>query len=678
MASSRPLIKALSSLLLLCCSSIGQTAELVLHLERAAMPGIQVEDMELILDWPEKRSPQAVTLRMSRIVMQSPALELSALEYRCQLSFDAAAGPGCEGPVAWRDDRDGAHSANLKLGIDALAINATLSLSAASLTLAWPREADLPVRIAAENMPAAWLQGELQALWPGARLTDGVLGGRFELVWNANDALAISGRLQAAGLGFDTDDGSVAAAGVNAHGALEAVIGDRLQVSTDLQIEGGELLFDRFYAELPGRPLQFVVRADEEGDGRWQIRGIRLADNGIFDLVGEMGLNLTSENWLQRADLRLAVADAGEVVARYADSLLGLAGLSGLRAEGEFDANLRLDAGRLRALDVEARSLYLLDAGGRFALDAASGSLALGPDSAVREDEIRWDAASLYRVPLGPLRLSLRSGAEGIELLGRASVAVLGGQLFLERLHWRQEDGEDTDLEASLGLEQLDLASLSAAFDWPPFGGQLSGRIPAVRYDEGILSFDGGLQVGVFDGKLDIDSLSMERPFGVLPTLNADIRFASLDLLQMTQVFDIGEIQGRLMGSVLGLRLIDWEPVAFDAVLRTEKGAGTRRISQRAVDSLSSVGGGGGIAALQSSVLRVFSSFGYDEIGLSCRLRNHVCHMDGVDSAGQGYAIVKGSGLPRISVVGHQRQVDWPVLLSRLKAATTGAGPVMN
>ena len=63
---------------------------------------------------------------------------------------------------------------------------------------------------------------------------------------------------------------------------------------------------------------------------------------------------------------------------------------------------------------------------------------------------------------------------------------------------------------------------------------------------------------------------------------------------------------------------------------------------------------------------------------LRCKLAANVCRMDGVDSSGDGYTIVEGSGLPRITVIGHQRQVDWPVLVSRLQAATAGQTPIVE
>jgi hypothetical protein len=103
-----------------------------------------------------------------------------------------------------------------------------------------------------------------------------------------------------------------------------------------------------------------------------------------------------------------------------------------------------------------------------------------------------------------------------------------------------------------------------------------------------------------------------------------------------------------------------------------------RRISRRAVQDLSSVGGAGLVAGLQSQVMRLFDTFGYARIGLSCRLVNNVCKMGGIDSSGAGYTIVEGSGLPRITVIGHQAQVDWPVLVARLKAATAGQSPIVE
>jgi hypothetical protein len=145
-------------------------------------------------------------------------------------------------------------------------------------------------------------------------------------------------------------------------------------------------------------------------------------------------------------------------------------------------------------------------------------------------------------------------------------------------------------------------------------------------------------------------------------------------------VIGFGSITGRLDGHINALRLVDWAPVAFDAWLETDQAwTGKRRISQRAVSDISSVGGGGGLSSgLQAQALKLFKDFGYSRIGIGCKLRDNVCTMDGIGSAGDGYIIVAGAGLPRIQVVGFRRKVDWPTLVSRLKAASNGQAPVIQ
>ena len=84
-------------------------------------------------------------------------------------------------------------------------------------------------------------------------------------------------------------------------------------------------------------------------------------------------------------------------------------------------------------------------------------------------------------------------------------------------------------------------------------------------------------------------------------------------------------------------------------------------------------------AALSSGFLRFFDDFNYERLGISCRLENDVCAMDGIAPAPNGgYYLVKGKGLPRIDVIGSSHRVDWPRLLERLVAATKGQGPVVQ
>jgi len=199
---------------------------------------------------------------------------------------------------------------------------------------------------------------------------------------------------------------------------------------------------------------------------------------------------------------------------------------------------------------------------------------------------------------------------------------------------------------------------------------------------DGMVTLGGNIEAQAFDGTVTLRGLRLRDPLGRHPQLFADIDVDGLDLERLTNTFEFGLITGRLSGRVTSLETFDWMPTAFDARFFSTPGdRSPHRISQRAVSNLSSIGGGSGgsvAAALQSGFLRFFENFHYDRLGLSCRLVNDVCMMDGIAPAPGGYYIVKGKGLPRIDVIASQRRVAWTRLVRQLAAITQSAGPVVE
>jgi len=252
---------------------------------------------------------------------------------------------------------------------------------------------------------------------------------------------------------------------------------------------------------------------------------------------------------------------------------------------------------------------------------------------------------------------------------------VLKGELRVGTLDWRPAAAKGERLSTSLVVTGVDMAAFSQAMGWPAFPGTLGGAIPSLRWVDDHFELAGGLSASLFGGFMDITRLSVQNPFGASPVLNGDIALRQLDLAAITSVFDFGSITGRLDGSIDDLRLVNWSPVAFKASLLAGSGG---RISQRAVNNLTSVGGGGIAGGLQGAVLKLFKTFGYKQIGLNCTLQGTVCKMSGLEAAGDGYTIVEGSGLPRLQVIGHQSQVDWSTLVRRLRDAVNGAAPQIH
>jgi hypothetical protein len=208
----------------------------------------------------------------------------------------------------------------------------------------------------------------------------------------------------------------------------------------------------------------------------------------------------------------------------------------------------------------------------------------------------------------------------------------------------------------------------------------LTGASPTLEYREGNLSVGGTLAANVFDGRVEVDRLRLEQPFGNLPRLSADMKIRRIDLEAATRAFSFGRIEGRLDGDVKNLRLLKWRPVAFDGRLYSSPGDDSRRrISQRAIENISDLGGGGAAGVLSRGFLRFFEDFAYDRIALGCRLQDGVCHMSGLEPhRSGGYYIVKGRLLPRIDVIGFASRVSWDGFVAQLKSATQSEGPVVK
>lgn len=631
---------------------------------------LQARGLALSLHASEGAASGALELRIERLDADALGYHLRRLHWRCPLERSAT-GWLCEGAVAAQGLKNG----RLRIAIDDGGPRLELARKSARLGLrrSDPAEASKAGwRIDATALPVDWLQPLLTQVWPQATLTGGALQAELQLAAGEGGRQQLAGTLELASLGVDTDDGRIAAADLGGDGRLALDWDDdRLTVDTALSLRGGELLIGALYAALPASVVEFALRATR-APSRWQVDALRWHDPGVLMLDGSA--ELRADQGLHALQLAAELPDLAVAHARYLDGWLGSLGGSGLQPRGALALQVAKNADDWQ-LGARLRELSIDDARGRFALDDANGELRWHTGSAPRPGDLRWRRAAVHGIELGASELALDSRDGWLRLAAPGAIPALGGRLDVAQFGWRPPLGgaSSPQLELAVELVDLDLAQLSARFGWPAFRGRLAGSVPAARYQAGVLQFEGGLGIDVFDGRVDVAALRMERPFGIAPRLEADIAIRLLDLQALTAVLGFGEISGRLDGRIDGLQLVDWQPVAFDAQLRTSTSAkDKRRISRRAVADLTSIGGGGLAGGLQASALRMFDEFSYRQIGLRCRLANEVCEMGGLDSLPSGYTIVEGAGLPRISVIGHQRRVDWPVLVERLKAVSAG------
>jgi len=286
--------------------------------------------------------------------------------------------------------------------------------------------------------------------------------------------------------------------------------------------------------------------------------------------------------------------------------------------------------------------------------------------SPVRKSHLSWDKAEFSSLPVGNTQWLFKTHHNQLLLTKESRVPVFDGALVINSLQM-ENFNEDLELTIDGIIEPVSLELVSSHFNWPLLDGQLAAVIPSTHYNQHQLRMGGAMMMQVFDGTIIFKDLVINEPLSGAAQLTANIDLNQLDLQSLTRTYDFGEIQGRVEGKVKQLELDAWRPVAFDAYLRTpHKDKSKHRISQQAIDNLSSLGGASAI--LSRTFLSVFETFGYKKLGLSCKLASGICEMDGVENKGDAYYIVKGGGIPRIDVMGFQRQVDWNTLLERLEA----------
>jgi hypothetical protein len=551
----------------------------------------------------------------------------------------------------------------------------TLELSVtqdkASARVALPIDQTTHAQITLKGLPAGWLNGLLSTVWSG-RTTSGRVDADLALDLLDNGVQA-GGQFALDGVGFDSPGGKLAGQKLSGSGRLgiDSHAGST-SIDLDASLRGGEILLGPLYAALPAHAVQLSVGTRSE-KGILSIPRLRLTDPDALQLEGELGFNANGDLTLLQLDRFNARLPAA--YDRYGKGWLRSLGIDGLVGSGEVSGHVALDASGPTAFALQTGGLDLSLAQGGLGVTGLHGAVDWSATGDRPPTKLGWRALQVYKIPNGAAEGSWRSRSGSLTLEKPLAIPVLDGQFRVQSLAWKPAAASGERLQTSLALTQVDMAALCRALGWPEFKGTIGGAVPSMRYVDDRVEMGGGLSLNVFDGFVDITRMTVSQPFGNAPILTGNIALRQLDLGLLTSVFDFGSITGRLNGALDEMRLVAWKPAAFKASFVANDGG---RISQKAVNNLTAVGGGGIAGGLQGTVLKIFKTFGYKRIGLTCILKGDVCSMGGLGNAKDGYTIVEGSGLPRLTVVGHQREVDWPTLVRRLQAATEGSGPVVR
>jgi hypothetical protein len=658
-----------------------------LHFHAATVRGSgwELRDIRLDVDLPGGGADR-LALSISQLQFPKPLHGLHGLKLECPLVMSEDRSIGCQNGLLSLDspmlDRK---QGTADLGYDRQSGEIHFALQGFGLAKGnaglggsfTPRQ-DWRVQFQGESFDLARLPQSLHDFfeWPKDYTAKGGLSLTAQLAGHGPqlDKIETTGHLSA--LNFTETSGQQAAQDLASDFMLTLKPGaDRWQFQVRLAPHQGQLYVAPMFVEFSGDEVKL------DANGEWSKEHITLTrlildHPSVARAEAQVALSRNPLR-LQAATLKLNTPRAGQFYQRYLQAMLSGTAFEALQGDGALVATLQYSGQGLEFIKTDLKNLSIKDQQGRYELHSLNGSLAWTRGNTPLLSDFQWQGGYVYKLTLGAARARAESVNAGFSLPEGVEIPLLDGVLKMDSAKLENLGQPNQRIELTGALTPVSMPAFTRAMEWPGMNGKLSGIIPELSYSQGKLEIGGALLMKVFDGDVVVRNLSLTDPLGATPVLTANVDMDNLDLDTLTQTFSFGRIQGRLNGTVHDLRLESWNPVAFDARFATPEGDTSRhRISQKAVNSLSSLGGAGGV--LSRSFLRFFDEFSYERLGLICRLQRGVCKMDGIEQANKGYYIVKGGGIPRIDVIGYAREVDWDVFLERLKQATRSEGPVVQ
>ena len=631
-----------------------------------------------------KLGEEGTTLEIATVRFgEDPGFDVSSVNIRCA-SIDFASGSACAGE-RWALIVSPSEDASVPL-------EGTIAKILVPEN-GWSLESSLEAGTFRAALTAGSVDGNLDATlrWDGQALPalrglpfmpeqiewarSGAVSGEANLRWPTGQIPSVAYQADLKDLAFDSPDGRFAGEGLATGFSGTAWLDQNLRVDLKAGISAGALLVDNFYAAFDGQPLSLSGKA-EVLDEAVRFTQLHVTDGESLEVLADANFRLDGsagalDYRVQKLELHFPLA-----YHRYLEPVLAPYTLDGLSVTGTLEWNGGSEGGVLSPGVFELKDLTLVDGKrSRFAFTGLEAHVVTGQKN--EESQFSWKGLLVQRINLGPGAAQVQAGGGRFSLTSPLRLGVLGGEVAVETLEVNMpgstpEASKEPEIRLQTSIENLDMKELTTALEWPAFEGKISGSIPGVAMRDGVLEVEGQIAFDVFDGQILLSGLRVERPFGVLPSLAANLDVHNLDLQQVTHTFSFGQISGRMEGFVHELRMLDWKPVAFDAWFGTPAGEKTQNISRQAVNRLTSIGGGGATAALTGPVLKLFSNFSYRRLGLGCRLQNNTCEVRGLDDDAASVLIMEGAGVPKIMIRAFNRQMDFPTLISGLTAAAEG------
>jgi hypothetical protein len=650
---------------------------IVLEVRELSVAGIPVEGASVRLDvLDEKRT--RLTVAANAATLADPVGKLTNLKLVCEAPVIAEPRYACDsGQLTGRGGPTGNVNMRVAGAFDTVAGLTTFSgegLKVAGTTAKFSGSLDDKGWRVKGNTGTTTVEALRKFIKPWFELPADITGdGKAVIEGSARDAgsgTLVDATLKLDDVSLTNEASTIVTDQMAASLRLRATLRDA-DTGMDLHVAGrkGQVLVGPVLMDFGQNPLTLESKALLKGD-LLSIDALHLTQTKLIDLTGTGSVRLAGETPSVNGDFRINKLEFPAAYTSYMQITLASSLLGDADTAGTLKGEVSIRDNAPSSLHLTPESLVFHDKKDRMHISKINGDIYWTPAGVdAPYSKLSWAEGGAFGLSGGAASMEFVARGPNFALMQPTKLPILDGALAIDTLSMGNLGASNMEIIFEGEVEPISMPRLAKVFGWPQFQGTLAAKIPAVKLRDNLLTIEGNVESQVFGGRVIGSNIRIQDPLGRFPQFFADFRARDLDLDLVTQTFEVGSITGRLEADVLNLELFAWSPVSFDARVATPKGDKSRhRISAKAVSSLSNVGGGGGgvVQALQSGVLRFFDDYSYDKLGITCRLRNDVCQMSGVEPAGIGYYIVKGAGLPRIDIVGNAGRVRWSQLLASI------------
>ncbi|HNV88657.1 MAG TPA: hypothetical protein PKL53_06800 [Methylotenera sp.] len=425
----------------------------------------------------------------------------------------------------------------------------------------------------------------------------------------------------------------------------------------------GELYWQPFYFGKAGN--SFAIGGTFKAP-MLQIREANLLVNEVGSMSASAHIN-TQTKKVEDVKVVAKEVDFAGLYSLVLKPMVEKSAFGNLKVSGKADWQFEMKNLQPTSFELNLKNAHVEDLKGKFELNDINAHIPWDYD-VPQTVELSYSQGHVLNMPLGNTRLQAELNRYSVTAPSLV-LPVLDGALKFEDVSAAYLN-QQWFWHLKMQLQPISMNQFSQTLGWPEMQGKVDGQVPLITYANKQLSMDGAMQFNMFNGSVRMYDLRIDDPLGTVPRLYANLEMRDIDLGDLTRTFNFGAIEGKLEGDVKDLRLESWKPVHMDAIIQTADGKHRKKVSQRAVENITALGGEGTAAALQRTFLRFFKEFNYEKIGLSCQLRQDVCKMGGVESTPTGYVIVKGKGVPTVTVNGYTEYVSLTDLLARIKRIT--------